>query len=182
MRSDVRPGNGSVFSSVAGERERGFASLPKGGTVSADMKVILLKEVKTLGKEGAVVEVSDGYAMNFLFPQNLGIQATADAVRRLKEREAARVRLAKKGDAAAAKLAEKLDGFGLTIKEKADEGGTLYAAVTGKTVAKALRKAGFEVEEDMVEMSPMKEVGEGKATVSLPAGFEAEVSVTVEKK
>lgn len=147
-----------------------------------DMKVILLKEVKTLGKEGAVVDVSDGYAMNFLFPQNLGVQATAEALHRLKEQESAKARAAKKGTAAAAKLAEKLDGFLVALKEKANDDGTLYAAVTNKAVAKALRKAGFEVEEDMVEMSPMKEVGEGKATVSLPAGFEAEVAVAVERK
>ena len=163
---------------------------PKGGLflndgraiLGCDMKVILLKDVKTLGTEGKVVEVSDGYAMNFLFPQNLGIQATADAVRRLKEQEAAKTRAAKKGTAAAAKLAEKLDGFNVIVAEKANEEGTLFAAVTAKTVAKALRKAGFEVEEERVEMAPMKEVGEGQATVSFPGGFEARVSVTIEKK
>ncbi|TAK03837.1 50S ribosomal protein L9 [Patescibacteria group bacterium] len=150
--------------------------------LARSMKVILLKDVKTLGKVGAVAEVSDGYAMNFLFPQNAAIQATADALRRLKEQEAAKTRAAKKGTAAAAKLAQKLDGFLVTLKEKANDDGTLYAAVTAKTVTKALRKAGFEVEEDMIGMAPMKEVGEGRATVSLPAGFEAEVSVAVEKK
>jgi large subunit ribosomal protein L9 len=147
-----------------------------------NMKVILLKDVKTLGKLGEVVNVSDGYAMNFLFPQNMAVQATADAVKRMKDREAADKRRAKKDVSASSKLAEKLEGFELTVTEKANEAGVLYAAVNGKVVAKALRKAGFAVEDDWVEMEPMKEVGERRVTVSLPNGFEAEITLQVETK
>ena len=146
------------------------------------MKVILLKDVKTLGKLGEVVNVSDGYAMNFLFPQNAAVQATADAIRRMKEREAAEKRRVKKDVSASSKLAEKLEGFELVLTEKANENGVLYAAVNAKIVAKALRKAGFDIEEDLVEMEPMKEVGERRVTVSIPNGFEAEITVRIETK
>jgi len=146
------------------------------------MKVILLKDVKTLGKLGEVVNVSDGYAMNFLFPQNAAVQATADAIRRMKEREAAEKRRVKQDVSASSKLAEKLEGFELVLTEKANENGVLYAAVNAKIVAKALRKAGFDIEEDLVEMEPMKEVGERRVTVSIPNGFEAEITVRIETK
>ena len=146
------------------------------------MKVILLKDVKTLGKLGEVVNVSDGYAMNFLFPQNMAVQATADAIQRMKERALAEKRRVKKDVSASSKLAEKLEGFELVIAEKANEDGVLYASVSGKAVAKALRKAKFEVEDGWVEMEPVKEVGERRVTVSIPNGFEAEVLVNVVKK
>ena len=149
--------------------------------MSADMQVILMSDVKTLGRRGEIVDVSDGYARNFLFPQNLGIQATADAVRRLREQEASAQRKVKKGMKQAADLAKKLDGFELTLKEKVSEGGKLYAAVTAKAICKALRKAKFEIEEDMVELAhPIKETGEQTVTVSLPHGFEATVTVSIE--
>lgn len=145
------------------------------------MKVILMADVKTLGRRGGVVEVSDGYARNFLFPQNLAIQATEASIRRMKEQEAAAERQTKRGMKEAGNLAEKLEGYELVLEEKVSEGGKLYAAVTGKAIAKALRKAKFEVEEDMIELSqPIKEVGEREVIVSLPHGFEATVRVRVE--
>ncbi len=145
------------------------------------MKVILLKDVKELGKEGDIKEISDGYAMNFLFPQNLGIQATAVAIKRLKEKAEIGERKAKKEMKGTAKLAEALEGFELVIKEKVNEVGTLYAAVTPEKVAKALKKAKFEVTADMVELEPpIKEVGERRVSIALPQGFEAEITLRIE--
>jgi len=144
------------------------------------MKVILMADVKTLGRRGEVVEVSDGYARNFLYPQNLAVQATADALRRLKEQEAAAERRVKKGMKEAAKLAGALEGFELVLKEKVSESGKLYAAVTAKAIAKALKKAKFDIEDDMVELDPIKETGEREVTVNLPHGFEATIRVRIE--
>ncbi len=147
------------------------------------MKVILLKEVKSLGKEGAIVNVSDGHAMNFLFPQNLAIQATEEALRRMKEREASAERRAKKGLKEAAKLAHKMEGHELVLMEKVSEKGHLFAAVHAKQVAAGLKKAGFDVTEEMVELNePVKEPGEKRVTVHLPDGFEAEIHLRVEGK
>jgi len=87
------------------------------------MKVILLKDIKALGKEREVVNVSDGYAENFLFPQNLAIQATEAALRRTKEQDQAEDRKAKREMSKIADLAKKLEGFELVLKEKASEAG-----------------------------------------------------------
>lgn len=145
------------------------------------MKVILLKDVKALGREGEVKDVSDGYAMNFLFPQNLAVQATADTLRRMKEREQASERRSKKEMKVFAGAAKDLEGFELVLKEKVSDKGTLYAAVTADTVAKALKKAKFDVTADMVALEPpMKEPGERRVSVELPHGFEAEIVVRVE--
>lgn len=141
-----------------------------------------MNDVKALGLRGEVVNVSDGYALNFLFPQNLAVQATEQGIARMREQEAKATRLAKKGEGEAQKLAAKLDGFELVIREKASEGGVLYAAVTAKTVAAALKKAGYPVGEDAVEMPPVKEPGERDVLVNLPHGFEAKIRIIVEAK
>lgn len=144
------------------------------------MKVILMSDVKALGRRGAVVDVSDGYAHNFLFPQNLAVQATAASLARMREEEAKSVRVAKKGEAEARKLASKLDGFEVLVSEKASDAGTFFAAVTAKTVAAVLKKAGFGVSADMIEMDPFKEPGERDVLVNLPNGFEATIKVIAE--
>ena len=145
------------------------------------MKVILLADVKTLGKEGTVVEVSDGHARNFLFPQNLGIPATAEALQKLKEKETISKKQSQKAVSATGKLAERLDGYELIIEEKINDAGVLYAAVTAKMIAKALKKAGFEIDEEMVDLAePIKKPCEKTVTVNLPFNFDAEVRLTVE--
>ena len=146
------------------------------------MKVILLKEVKSLGSQGDIVEVSDGHARNFLFPQNLGVQATEAEIQRIKQREAKAKRTADKGMKEAGSIAGKLEGFELLLKEKAD-GGTLYAAVNAKTIAEALKKAKFKVEPDMIDLTdPIKEIGTYEVTIGLPHGFEAQIRIMVEAK
>jgi len=145
------------------------------------MKVILLETVQTLGKEGTVVEVSDGHAQNFLFPQNLAVPATEEALRKMKERETIAKKQSQKVIAATGKLAEKLDGYEITVEEKVNEDGVLYAAVTKKIIAKALKKAGFDVEEEMVSLvEPIKNPGTKTITVELPHDFEAEIRLTIE--
>ncbi len=143
--------------------------------------MILLADVKALGRKGSVVEVSDGYARNFLFPQHLGIQATDVALRRKQEQEAVEVRRDKKATSTARKLAETLDGFELILKEKANENGVFYAAITQKIIAGALKKAGFSIDADMIELTtPIKEASERDVTVSLPHGFEASIRIIAE--
>lgn len=145
------------------------------------MKVILLEDVKTLGKEGSVVEVSDGHARNFLFPQNLAVSATEEAMQKMKERETIAKKTSQKAIVAAGKLAEKLDGYELTLEEKMNEDSVLYAAVTKKIIAKALKKAKFDVEEEMVALvEPIKSPGTRTITIELPHDFEAEIKLTIE--
>ncbi len=147
------------------------------------MKVILIQDVKTLGKEGEVVKVSDGHARNFLFPQNLAVPATPEALKARKDREQAASRKTNKEMSAAGEIAKKLEGYELVLQEKTSDNGTLYAAVTAKTIAKALKKAGFKVSDEMVQLKePLKEPGDVTLNVSLPHGFEAEIRVVIEQK
>ncbi|MBI4598805.1 50S ribosomal protein L9 [Candidatus Uhrbacteria bacterium] len=144
------------------------------------MKVILLRDVKTQGKEGAIVEVSEGYARNFLFPQNLAVQATEEALRERQEREDRAEREGKKELKSSAKLASQLEGFELELVEKTNEQGVLYAAVTTEEVARALKKAKFTVDASMIQLThSIKDVGEHPATVQLPHGFEASITIRV---
>jgi large subunit ribosomal protein L9 len=139
--------------------------------------------VKPLGKEGDVVEVSDGHARNFLFPQSLAVPATADALKKREEREKVATSKASRALSLAGDLAGKLEGHEVLLSEKVSEGGVLFAAVTGKMIASALKKDGFAIDPDWIEIvNPIKEPGEYTANVSLPYGFEAEIKIIVEAK
>ncbi len=147
------------------------------------MKVILIRDVKSLGQEGDVVEVSDGHARNFLFLQNLAVQATPEALQKRKEQEESKQRQVNKDVSVAGQLAKELDGQEIVIKEKVNEGGVLYAAVTSKTIAKALKELGHKVKPDMIKIAdPIKELGTHTVMIELNHGFEAEVSVSIEEK
>lgn len=147
------------------------------------MKVILLKDVKELGKEGDVVEVSDGHARNFLFPQNLAVAATADGLKKKADRQAALSKKEHREMSVFGDLAASLEGFELIMQEKASDAGVLYASVTGKGIAGALKKEGLKIDPEWVELAhPFKEPGEYTVNLSLPHGFEAEIKVIIEQK
>lgn len=143
------------------------------------MKLILLEDVKGHGHKGDVVNVSEGYARNFLFPQHLAVEATAEALRQMKEREQSAKRKVKKTEKAERKLATEIDGIEVVISAKS-EGGKLFAAVTAKDVAKALKKEKFKVPVEQITFEPKKEIGTYEATVTFPSGFDATVSVVIE--
>ncbi len=145
------------------------------------MKVILLKDVKELGLEGVVVDVSEGYARNFLFRQNLAVQASPAALRSAEEKKARASAKEKKALVMARKLAAKLDGCEVTIKAKMNEKGALFGAVHAKELVKALKAEGFDVEPKWIVMpKPIKDTGSYRLTLDLPHGLEAEISLTVE--
>jgi len=145
------------------------------------MKVVLLKDVKTLGLEGSVIEVSEGYARNFLFPQNLAVQASAQALANAKEKKERVSAKEKKALVASRKLADKLDGMELTVTAKVNEKGSLFGALSVKEIVKAIKKAGAVVEPEWIVIpKPIKETGTHRITVDLPQGLEAEISLSVE--
>ena len=102
------------------------------------MKVILTQDVKSQGKKGQLVEVSDGYARNFLLPKKLAVIATAENLNTMKLQEKARKARAAAELAAAAATAKKLKDLTVKIAAKAGEGGRLFGAVTAKEVSEAL--------------------------------------------
>lgn len=143
------------------------------------MQVILLDDVRALGRKGTVVDVPEGYARNFLFPQHLAVEASAKSLREKDEKEASAKRKTKKEEAAEQRLASQIDGLEVVIQAKADKG-SLYAAVGPKQVREGLKEQGYKVDEEFIEMTPMKEVGTQEVTVSFPSGFEAMITVSVE--
>ena len=111
------------------------------------MKVILTADVKGQGKKDQLVEVSDGYARNFLLPRKLAIPASSQSVSEMKNKEAARLHKIETERAAARETAEKLETVLLTFKVGAGADGHLYGSVTAKEIAEELLKtAGIEVD------------------------------------
>lgn len=102
------------------------------------MKVLLLTHVKKVGREGEVVEVSDGFANNSLFPQKKAVQATAKVLNDLKMKKHSEEQRAQKEKEAAISKLQKLDGKKVTIKEKLNPKGTLYHALSTKEVIRAI--------------------------------------------
>jgi large subunit ribosomal protein L9 len=145
------------------------------------MKVILLEEVKSLGLEGDVVEVSEGYARNFLYPQHLAIEATPQMIAERKQKVKAASNKARKQDKNARKLAASIDGTEIIIAAKSDNG-SLYATIGKKDVVKALKAQDLKIKPDWIEFEGTKEVGTSSVTVSVPNAFDATVTLIIEAK
>ncbi len=145
------------------------------------MKVILLKEVKGLGKEEAVVEVNDGYARNFLLKNGLAMEATAAALNTVKTRRQAEQARAGRELAAAKALAASIDGKEFTLRMKCGEGGRLYGAVTAMDVAGMLERAGFKVDKRAIGIAdPVRHTGTFEAALRLHTDVHATIRVKVE--
>ena len=104
------------------------------------MQVVLLEDVKSLGKKGQIVNVNDGYARNFILKKNLGVEATAKNLNDLKLQKANAEKIAAEQLAAAKELAEKLEGLSVTLSMKAGEGGKAFGSVSGKEIAAAAKE------------------------------------------
>ena len=104
------------------------------------MQVVLLEDVKSLGKKGQIVNVNNGYARNFILKKNLGVEATAKNLNDLKLQKANAEKIAAEQLAAAKELAEKLEGMSVTLSMKAGEGGKAFGSVSGKEIAAAAKE------------------------------------------
>ncbi len=145
------------------------------------MKVILLENVKSLGLKGEVVEVSEGYARNFLFPQHVAVEASGEALRERDQKIKAASAAQKREEKQMKKLVSKIDGEEVVITGKAD-GGKLFAAVGPKDVAGALKSLGHKVKPEWIKFEPTKETGSQEVTINLPSGFDVTITVVVESK
>ena len=133
------------------------------------MKVILTQDVKSQGKKDQIIEVSDGYARNFLFPKKLAIPADAKAVNEAKNKEASRLHKIEVEKEQAQAIAAKLDSVVVTVKGKSGADGRLYGAITPKDIADALMKD-FSIEIDKRKISvpePIKTFGKFELEVKL---------------
>ncbi len=144
------------------------------------MKVILKADVKGTGKAGQLVDVSDGYANNFLLRKGLAIPATAQAMGELKAKEASAQRKLEQERQAAADVAKALEGKTVKLFARAGTGGKLFGSVTAKEVAEAIHKElGLEVDKRKITMGEIKAFGTFEAEVKLYAGITAKLFVLV---
>ena len=144
------------------------------------MKVVLLADVKGQGKKGELVNVSDGYARNFLFPKNLAIEANAAAMSELKSREQAAAHHKQEEIDNAKALAARLNGTTVVVHAKAGSQGKLFGAVTSKEIAAEIKKSlGIEIDKKKMQVADIKNFGEYTADIKLYNGINAEINVKV---
>ena len=142
------------------------------------MKVILLQDVKGKGKKGQMIEVSDGYARNFMLPKKLAIEATADAINTKNMNDKATAERIAKEKAAALELANKLRQMTLTVTAKGGGAGRLFGAVTNAEIAAALEKSGIKLDKRKIVLAEnIKNVG--TYTVTCKLGYEISAPLTV---
>ncbi len=142
------------------------------------MKVILLQDVKSLGKKGELVEVNEGYARNFILKKKLGIEATAKNMNDLKLQKANQEKIAKEQLEAAKKFAEELKEMTVTVKIRTGEGGRVFGSVSTKEIAAAAKQQlGIDVDKKKLTLAePIRMVG----TVLVP--YKVHPKVTGELK
>ena len=136
------------------------------------MKVILLQDVKGKGKKGQMLEISDGYARNFLLPRKLAVEATADALNTKKMNDKAAAEKAAKERAEALEISHKLRELTLVVTAKGGGAGRLFGSVTNQEIADALKtKSGIVLDKRKIVISdPIKSVG--TYTVQCKLGYE----------
>ncbi|MBQ5810738.1 MAG: 50S ribosomal protein L9 [Clostridia bacterium] len=144
------------------------------------MKVILKADVKGQGKAGQIVNVSDGYARNFLFPKGLAVEANASSMGELNSKNAAAAHHIEEEKQAARNTAAKIEGKTVVIKAKAGAGGKLFGSVTSKEVAEEVKKQlGVEIDRRKLNMNDIKSFGDFPAEVKLYNGITAKLTVKV---
>ena len=143
------------------------------------MKVILLQDVKGKGKKGQMIEVSDGYARNFMLPKKLACEATADAVNTMRMNDKAAAEKAAKERAEALEISKKLREMTLVVTAKGGGAGRLFGSVTNQEIADALAKnTGIKLDKRKIVISdPIKNIG--TYTVQCKLGYEITAPLTV---
>ena len=143
------------------------------------MKVILMQDVKGKGKKGQMIEVSDGYARNFMLPRKLAVEATADAVNTMRMNDKAAAEKAARERAAAMEVSKQLRDMILVVNAKGGGNGRLFGSVTNQEIADALKaKTGITLDKRKIVISdPIKNVG--TYTVQCKLGYEISAPLTV---
>ena len=145
------------------------------------MKVILLQDVKSLGKKGQEVNVSDGYARNMLLPKGLGVEATAKNKNDLKLQKAHEEKVAKENLEAAHAFGKELAAKEVVVKIKVGEGGRAFGSISAKEIAEAAKaQLGYEIDKKKMQLSsPIKELGTTMVPIRLHPKVTAELKVIV---
>ena len=136
------------------------------------MKIILLQDEKKLGKKGDIVEVSEGYARNYIIPKKIGVEATAQNRNDLKLQKAHQEKLAKEQLDAAKALAAEIESKQVIVKMKAGEGGRTFGSISSKEIAAACKEqSGIELDKKKIQLQEnLKSFGSYEVTVKLLGG------------
>ena len=144
------------------------------------MKVILIKDVKGLGKAGEIKEAKDGYARNYLIPKRFAKLATKEAIREWELEQKRKEEELKKEIAILNIFKQKIESVKLIIKHKLGANGHLYGAITNKEVAEKLKEKGIEIDKKQIDMKQIKAVGEYEVDIKLGHGIHAKLNLAVE--
>lgn len=147
------------------------------------MKVILLEDVKSLGKKGQIVDINDGYARNFVLPKKLGVEATNANLNNLKLQKANEEKVAKEIYEKALAFKEEIEAIEVVVAIKAGEGGRTFGSVSSKEIAsEALKQKNIELDKKKIQLAePIKSFGVHNVTVKLHPKVTATVKVKVQE-
>ncbi len=144
------------------------------------MKVLLLKDVKGLGKAGEIKEAKDGYARNYLIPKGFAKLATPEVVKKWQEEQAKKEAELKAEMEKLNKLKEKLENEKIVIKHKLGANGQLLGSVTNKEIAEVLKQKGYDIDKKQIEHKPIKAPGLYNIDIKLGHGIHARAEIEIE--
>ncbi len=144
------------------------------------MKIILKKDVESVGKAGDLVNVSNGYARNFLIPRGLGIEASSRSMKVLENEMEIAARRMQKEKKAAQSMVERLEGVTCNISRKVGQQDKLFGSVSTKDIGAALREQGIEIDKRNILLEePIKSLGKFSVKIKLHSGISADIKVVV---
>ena len=148
------------------------------------MKVILLQDVKSLGKKGEIVEVNPGYARNFVLPKKMGVEATHKNLNDLKLKNQNDAKVAAENLAEAKALAEKIGASSVTAEMKMGEGGKAFGSISSKEIAELMKKQlGLNIDKKKIQVKdPIKALGTYRVQIKLHPEVTAELPVNVKEQ
>lgn len=145
------------------------------------MKIILLQDVKKLGKKGEVKEVSNGYAQNFLLPQGVAQAATNEVMQKAMEDEKKNQEMMGEEKKKIEKLANEIRGKKFTIKAKAKDG-KLFGSIGAKDILKVINDDGFDISQKNLPKDQIKEIGETEIKLNLDYGISTKIVILIEEE
>lgn len=147
------------------------------------MKVLLLQDVKAQGKKGDIIEVSDGYAKNFLIKKKMAIQATNQVINETNQKKASELRKLEIEKQEAIKLAERLNGNTIIVEIACGDNGKMFGSVTAKEISDALLKSGYDIDKKKINLKePIKSLGTFSVEVKVYANVTSTIKINVVKK
>lgn len=144
------------------------------------MKVILLQDIKGVGKKDQTINASDGYAKNFLIPKGMAVEANQANIKKLERQKADAEAKAQAELEAAQKLGKEIESKTIGIKVKVGNNGKLFGAVTNKEVAAALKEQfNIDIDKKKIVVDPIKSIGDAEASIKLHPNVTAKLKISV---